>query len=77
MLSTSVTVAIVNGEIAIALTGLGRALGFPHSQILQLVVPALRGFDIVPIVGQVIGGRSCHTPVSALAMNALTKTRRK
>ena len=33
----------------------GAVGGFIGVQILQLVIPALRGFDIVPIVGQAIG----------------------
>ena len=33
----------------------GAAGGVTGSQILQLLIPALRGLDIVPIVGQLIG----------------------
>jgi uncharacterized membrane protein YeaQ/YmgE (transglycosylase-associated protein family) len=33
----------------------GAVGGVIGSQILQLLIPALRGLDIVPIVGQVIG----------------------
>ena len=33
----------------------GAVGGVAGSQILQLLIPALRGFNMVPIVGQVIG----------------------
>ena len=49
----------------------GAVGGFIGVQILQRVIPALRGFDIVPIVGQVIvafAGGAALTVVAGAVM---------
>ena len=49
----------------------GAVGGVIGAQILQLVIPALRGLDIVPIVGQAIGafaGGAAFTIVAGLVI---------
>ena len=41
--------------------------GVVGAQILQLVIPALRGFDILPIVGQVIGAAASGVALTIVA----------
>jgi hypothetical protein len=53
--------------------------GVIGSQILQLVIPALRGFDIIPIVGQVIvafASGAALTIVAGLVMRRYRRQRR-
>jgi uncharacterized membrane protein YeaQ/YmgE (transglycosylase-associated protein family) len=45
----------------------GAVGGVVGSQILQLVIPALRSFDIVPILGQVIGAAVGGTVLTVVA----------
>ena len=46
-------------------------------QILQLVVPALRGLDIVPIVGQVIGAFMSGAALTVVAGPVIRWYRRR
>jgi hypothetical protein len=45
----------------------GAVGGFIGVQILQRVIPALRGFDIVPIVGQAIGAFASGAALTVVA----------
>ena len=45
----------------------GAVGGIIGSQILQLMIPPFRGFDIVPIIGQVIGAAASGAALAVLA----------
>src|SRR5215472_14702804 len=45
----------------------GAVGGVVGSQILQLLIPALRGFDVVPIIGQMIGAGASGAALTIVA----------
>ena len=45
----------------------GAVGGVVGSQILQLLIPALRGFNVVPIVGQVIAAAASGAALTVMA----------
>jgi hypothetical protein len=55
----------------------GAVGGVIGSQILQLVVPALRGLDIVPIVGQLIGAFASGVALTVVAGAVISRRRRR
>jgi uncharacterized membrane protein YeaQ/YmgE (transglycosylase-associated protein family) len=52
--------------------GIGGVVG---AQVLQTLIPALRGFDIFPVVGQVIGAAASGAVLTVLT--AAVKARRR
>jgi uncharacterized membrane protein YeaQ/YmgE (transglycosylase-associated protein family) len=45
--------------------------------ILQTLIPALRGFDYGPILGQVLGAAACGAGLTVVAAAARTQRRRR
>ena len=54
----------------------GAVGGVIGSQILQFLIPPLRGFDLVPIVGQVIGAFASGAALTVVA-GAVMRARRR
>jgi len=55
----------------------GAVGGVIGSQILQFLIPALRGLDIVPAVGQMIGAFASGAALTILAGAVLRRRRRE
>ena len=55
----------------------GAVGGVIGSQILQLLVPALRGFNIVPIIGQVIGAAASGAALTVVAGAVMRRRRQR
>ena len=55
----------------------GAVGGIIGSQILQFLVPALSGFNIVPIIGQVIGAAASGAALTVVAGAVMRRRRQR